>query len=138
MVRESPFRRGQGLSKGQGKYIVEQLDSASTSGGPQARFAMVIKLHETSQLQDQLAALASLKTQTGIDANRIGVIGLSFGGIQTMLMAQHAKGIKAAINFAGAAMMWEKSPEVADWMKNGIANVKIPVFFVQAENDFSI
>ena len=101
----APFRRGQGLSKGQGKYIVEQLDSASFAGGQAARFALVIKLHETSQLQDQLAALAFLKSQPAIDASRIAIIGISFGGIQTMLMAQHASDIKAALNFAGAAMI---------------------------------
>jgi len=134
----APFRRGQGLSKGQGKYIVEQLDSASFAGGQAARFALVIKLHETSQLQDQLAALAFLKSQPAIDASRIAIIGISFGGIQTMLMAQHASDIKAALNFAGAAMMWDKSPEVAAWMQQGIANVKVPVYFIQAENDFSI
>jgi carboxymethylenebutenolidase len=133
----APFRRGQGFSKGQGKYIIEQLDSASKAGGQSARFALVIKLHETSQLQDQLAALTFLKSQPGIDANRIALVGISFGGIQTMLMAQH-DGIKAALNFAGAAMMWEKSPEVAAWMQQGVSRIKTPVYFIQAENDFSI
>jgi len=134
----APFRRGQGLSKGQGKYIIEQLDSASMAGGPSARFAMVIKLHETSQLQDQLAGFSFLKSQPSIDPNRIGVDGISFGGIQTMLLAQQPLGIKAALNFAGAAMMWEKSSEVAKWMQQGISNVKVPVYFIQAENDFSV
>ena len=131
-----PFRRGQGLSKGQGKYIIEQLDSASLAGGRPARFALVIRLHETSQLQDQLAALSFLKSQPLIDPDRIALVGISFGGIQTMLMAQQP-GIKAALNFAGAAMMWDKAPEVAEWMKKGVAHVRVPVFFIQAENDFS-
>ena len=131
-----PFRRGQGLSKGQGKYIIDQLDSAGLAGGSPARFALAIKLLETSQLQDQMAALSFLKSQPFIDPDRIALVGISFGGIQTMLMAQQP-GIKAALNFAGAAMMWDKSAEVAEWMKKGVAHVRIPVYFIQAENDFS-
>jgi carboxymethylenebutenolidase len=134
----APCRRGQGLSKDQGKYIIDQLDSAGLAGGRDARFSLAIKLHETSQLQDQMAALAFLKSQPGIDAGRIALIGISFGGIQTMLMAERADGIKAALNFAGAAMMWEKSPEVAAWLQKGVADVKVPIYFIQAENDFSI
>jgi len=133
----APTRRGQGMSKGQGKYIIEQADSASLAGGRPARFALIMKLLETSQLQDQLAALSFLKLQPFIDPKRIGLIGISFGGIQTMLMAQQSVGLKAALNFAGAAMMWDKSPEVATWMEKGAAEVKIPVYFIQAENDFS-
>jgi carboxymethylenebutenolidase len=133
----APTRRGQGMSKGQGKYIIDQADSAGLAGGPSARFALIMKLHETSQLQDQLAALSFLKSQPFIDPKRIGVIGVSFGGIQTMLMAEQPVGLKAALNFAGAAMMWEKSPEVAAWMEKGVADVKTPIYFIQAENDFS-
>ena len=133
-----PFRRGQGLSQGQGRYIANELDSATQAGGTAARFTLMIRLHETSQLQDQLAALAFLKSQPGIDSGRIAVAGISFGGIQTMLMAERPAGIKAALNFAGAAMTWEKSPEIAAWMKQGLVNVQVPVYFIQAENDFSI
>lgn len=132
-----PFRRGQGFSKGQGKYIGDELDSAGKVGGPPARFALMISLHETTQLQDQLAALAFLKQQRGIDPERIAVAGISFGGIQTMLMAAQEKGVKAALNFAGAAMVWEKSPAVASWLKEKARSAKIPVYFIQAENDFS-
>lgn len=134
----APFRRGQGLSKSQGPYIIEQADSASIASGPQARFELIMKLHETSQLQDQMAALSFLRSQPSIDPQRIGLIGISFGGIQTMLMAQQpGVGLKAALNFAGAAMMWDKSAAVQVWMEKGAAEVKIPVYFIQAENDFS-
>ena len=132
-----PFRRGQGLSKGQGKYVVDELDSASRAGGFEARLDLMIKLLETSQLADQLAALAFLKSQPGIDADRIAVIGVSFGGIQTMLVAAQPSGIRAAVNFAGAAMMWSKSPRVGQWMKGIAQDVKVPVYFIQAENDFT-
>lgn len=134
----APCRRGQGLSKDQGKYIIDELDSASKAGGLEARVKLMIHLHETSQLQDQLAALECLKRQPRIDANRVGAIGISFGGMQTMLMATQKNAVKAALNFAGAAMMWEKSPKVGEWMKQVAAKATVPVYFIQAENDFSI
>lgn len=42
------------------------------------------------------------------------------------------------MNFAGAAMIWNRSDSVQTWMKTAAAKVRIPVMFVQAENDFSI
>jgi cephalosporin-C deacetylase-like acetyl esterase len=53
-----PFRRGQGLSKGEGKYIIDELDSATKASGVEARFDLMIKLQQTSQLADQIAALS--------------------------------------------------------------------------------
>jgi dienelactone hydrolase len=133
-----PFRRGQGFSKGQGRYITEELDSITKAGGQEARFKAVISLHETSQLQDQTAALEFLKAQPSIDSTRIVVVGISFGGIQTILMAGQPTGIRAALVFAGAAMIWEKSPEIPVWLKQSVRKIKVPVYFIQAENDFSI
>ena len=55
-----------------------------------------------------------------------------------MLIAAQSTGIKAALNFAGAAMVWEKSELVSAWLKGLAAKAKIPVYFIQAENDFSV
>ena len=35
-------------------------------------------------------------------------------------------------------MNWDKSPKVGDWLKGLAPMVKVPVYFIQAENDFSI
>jgi carboxymethylenebutenolidase len=133
-----PCRRGQGLSQGQGNYILDALDSALKAGGQESRIRLLIKLHSTTQLQDQLAAYEFLKNMKGIDTSRLVVAGVSFGGIQTMLMAAQKTSFKAAVNFAGAAMNWDKSAMLQDWMKAVAATATIPVFFIQAENDFSI
>jgi carboxymethylenebutenolidase len=132
-----PCRRGQGLSKGQGKYILDELDSAEKNGGASARAALLIQRHETTQLQDQLAALRFLLAEPGIDTSRIVVAGVSFGGIQSMVIAQHKTNIKAVLNFAGGAMNWEKSPAVASWLKGVAAHATVPVYLIQAENDYS-
>jgi len=133
-----PFRRGQGLSQGQGKYILAELDSIEKKDGSDQRIAWMIKLHKTSQLDDQIAALSFLKRQPGIDSDRIIVAGVSFGGIQSILIATLPVGIKGVLDFAGAAMNWEKGPEVPAWLKSEIPLVRVPIFFIQAENDFSI
>jgi carboxymethylenebutenolidase len=134
----APSRRGQNLSRGIGRSIRELLDSATQAGGDAARSQLMIKLHETDQLQDQLASLNLLKTQHDIDTNRIAVAGVSFGGIQTLLAATQNAGLCAAIDFAGGAMIWEKYEVLRTWLKGMVAKVKVPVFFIQAENDFSI
>jgi carboxymethylenebutenolidase len=133
-----PFRRGQGLSQGQGKYILAELDSAEKAGGITLRTSLMIKLHETTQLEDQLAALSFLKMQNGIDSGKILVAGVSFGGIQSLLIATQSVSIKGVVDFAGAAMNWEKGPEVPMWLKGRMKDIKVPVYFIQAENDFSI
>ena len=134
----APSRRGQNLSRGIGRSVRELLDSAMQAGGVEARTKLMIQLNETEQLQDQLASLVCLKAQPGIDTNRIAVAGVSFGGYQSLLMATRNAGVCATIDFAGGAMNWERSEQVPTWMKGLVANIKIPVYFIQAENDFSI
>lgn len=133
----TPFRRGQSLSKGQGRYIGDVLTSLRNSKDSLTVGVMTINLHETEQIQDQMSGLQALKKQKAIDSSMIAVAGVSFGGMQTMVMATKNAGIKAAINFAGAAMMWNKSQEIQEWMKKLAAQSTIPVYFIQAENDFS-
>ncbi|WP_206513051.1 alpha/beta hydrolase family protein [Larkinella soli] len=133
-----PFRRGQGLSRGQGKYILDSLRSAEKMGGAQARSRLLISLHQTEQLSDQLAGLTRLKELSGIDTNRIVVAGVSFGGIQSILMAAQPVGIRAVINFAGGAMNWDQSESIRIWMKQAVVRARVPIYFIQAENDYSI
>src|SRR5256886_4500978 len=75
-----PYRRGQGLSASAGKYIGDQISAATKTGGLTAGAATMVRLLETDHLDDQLAALAWLKQQKFIRANRIAVAGNSFGG----------------------------------------------------------
>lgn len=133
-----PFRRGQGLSLGQGRDIRSVLDSALKSGGDEARVSTMIRLHETEQLQDQTSGLMFLKKQPKVDPTRVAVMGVSFGGIQSLLIATKPVGIRCALDFAGASMNWDKSPKVGEWMKVLAQQANVPVYFVQAENDFSI
>jgi dienelactone hydrolase len=74
------FRRGQGLSEDQGPFIQDLLQREKTAKGEEARKRLQVVLLTTDQLDDVLTGLSFLKTQPGIDARRIALVGHSFGG----------------------------------------------------------
>ena len=130
-----PHRRGHGRSPGE--YVMDLLDRANQSGGPQARSKMLVELMEL-HLEDQLAALSYLKGLPEVDPQRIAVAGCSFGGIQTVLMAERGMGLRAAVDFAGAAQNWGHSQELRERMLRAVQHAQMPIFFIQAKNDYDI
>jgi carboxymethylenebutenolidase len=125
-----PHRRGQGRSPG--PYIMDQLRAA----GPE-RGAMLVRLHE-AQFRDQLAALAYLKNLSFVDQRRLTAMGYSFGGIQTMLAVERGSGYRVAVNCSGAARTWGSSPDLQGRLIHAARNAVIPVFFLQARNDYDL
>lgn len=128
-----PHRRGHGRSPGE--YIMDELARAGQRGGKSARDKKLVELME-SHLEDQIAALTYLKGLPYVDANRMAVAGCSFGGIQTVLMADRGMGLRAAVDFAGAAQTWNEAPELRARMKEAVRHAQMPIFFVQAANDY--
>jgi dienelactone hydrolase len=102
-----PHRRGQGRSPGH--YIVDLLNREAA----EARSRKLAELME-EHLQDQIAALNYLKSLSYVDKQRVAVAGCSFGGIQAMLAAGEQVGLRAAVDFAGAAMVWSTFPEMRE------------------------
>lgn len=131
----APYRRGQGLSADQGTWVLDTLSRVAQEEGMIARGKKAVDLLKTEQLGDLLAAINRLDGMPFVDRNRIAVVGNSFGGVLTMVMAERGGGIRAAVNMAGAALNWKRSPEFKQWMIDMARNAKVPVFFVQAEND---
>jgi dienelactone hydrolase len=132
-----PYRRGQGLSSDAGPYIGDEIDAAEKSGGPRAAAATTVRLLEHEHLDDQLSALAWLKQLPYVRKDSIAVAGTSFGGIETVFGAERGS-YCAAIDSAGAAMMWADTPELQDALKRSVRNARVPIFFFQAENDFDL
>jgi dienelactone hydrolase len=132
-----PYRRGQGLSASAGPYIGDQIAAAERTGGISAGAAAMVRLLETDHLNDQLAALAWLRKQTFVQADRIAVAGNSFGGIETVLGAERGN-YCAAIDSAGGAQSWAEAPELRSLMTRAVRNSKTPIFFFQAANDFDL
>jgi len=130
-----PHRHGQGRSPGE--YVMDLLERANQSGGAQARSRKLVELME-EHLEDQMAALAYLKSVPEVDQQRIAVAGCSFGGIQTVLMAEKGLDLRAAVDFAGAAQNWEHSAELRARMTEAVRHAQTPIFFIQAKNDYDV
>lgn len=126
-----PHRRGQGRSPG--GYIMDALGSAS---GTQRGRLMVSLLEQ--QQADVAAALEFLKGLPYVDAKNIAVAGCSFGGIQTVLAAEKELGLLAAIPFAAAAQTWSGSTEIQERLIAAVRRAAVPVFLIQAENDYDL
>ena len=132
-----PYRRGQGLSASAGKYIGDEIAAATKTGGVASGASTMVRLLETDHLNDQLAALAWLRAQTFVQANRIAVAGNSFGGIEVVLGAERAS-YCAAIDSAGGAQSWAQAPELQSLMTRSVRNSRAPIFFFQAQNDYDL
>jgi dienelactone hydrolase len=132
-----PHRRGQGRSSDAGPYVMDSLRNEGQQRGPSARSAKLVDMMEL-HFQDQLAALAYLRSQPFVDIKRIVVMGCSFGGIQTLLAAENAPDIRAAVDFAGGSESWQSSPDLRARMTKAAQHAKVPVLFIQAEGDYDL
>jgi dipeptidyl aminopeptidase/acylaminoacyl peptidase len=97
----------------------------------------MIRLLGTDHLNDQLAALAWLKTQDFVAPDRIAVAGNSFGGVESVLGAERAS-YCAAADASGGAESWRLSPELQDLMTHAVRNSRAPILFFQAANDYDL
>ena len=118
-----PHRRGHGRSPGD--YMVER----ARGGQDQVRMLGAYNA-------DVVAALDWLKRQPYVDAGRIVMSGVSYGGIETLLAAEKDLGVRGFIPFAPAAMSWANL-ELRRRLLDAVAHAKAPVFLLQARNDYS-
>ena len=132
------FRRGEDLSADHGVFIGEMLERESAASGEEAAKRLQLHLMESDHLADALAGLTFLRTIANVDRRRIAVIGHSFGGSLTMLVAERAKTVSAVINFAGAAGSWNGSAALRERLLAAVSEINVPVLHIYAENDYSV
>ena len=125
-------RRGYGCSPGP----TWRDDVPAAFGGDDYDAQLVGRLERESD--DVLAALEFAETVPEIDPARIGVMGSSFGGTVTLLAAARTDRFRCAVEFAGAAMNWERTPRLRQAMVAAARRGTAPIFFLQAENDYSV
>ena len=135
-VEFAPLRRGHGDSEGE--WIVDSTNNERTAHGKPAAAQLLVKLMETEQLDDQLAGLDYLKSLPYVDLNRLGVIGCSYGGIQTLLGAESEAGYKAAVAMSPAAESWEGNKPLQDRLIQAVSGIDIPVFLIHPAHDASL
>ena len=128
----APMRRGHGDSEG--SYIQNDLERA----GREERKRLQVRLLEGEQLDDQLAGLAYLKSLPYVDQSRLVVAGCSYGGIQTLLVAERGAGYKAAVAISPAALSWHGNPLLQDRLIVAVRKIAIPVFLIQPPKDASL
>lgn len=126
-----PHRRGYGNSPGP----AWREEVTHEFGTPEYDAELVARLDAESD--DVLAAFDLISARADVDPVHIGVMGSSFGGTNTLLAAAKSSRFSCAINFAGAAMNWDRAPNLRAHMTKAIGRVRIPLFLIQAENDYS-
>jgi dienelactone hydrolase len=127
-----PHRRGYGAS--QGPAWREDVSAAYGSEDYDTQLAARLDAEAT----DVLAALDVVAVLPEIDAGHIGVMGSSFGGTTTLLAAARTSRFTCAMDFAGAAMNWDRTPALRALMIDAARRLTMPVLFIQAANDYSI
>jgi dienelactone hydrolase len=89
------------------------------------------------EAEDVAAAAAWLGARPEVALDRLGVIGSSFGGVMSLLAAARCPRLRCAVEFAGAAMNWERTPTLRATMLEAARQLAVPICLVQAENDYS-
>jgi dienelactone hydrolase len=127
-----PHRRGYGNSPGPAWREEVPAEHGSEDYDRQ----LVARIDAESE--DVLAALDCVVALPEVDPAHIGVMGSSFGGINTLLAASKSGRFTCAVEFAGAAMNWDRTPRLSAFMTEAAHRVRMPIFFIQAANDYSI
>jgi dienelactone hydrolase len=87
------------------------------------------------ETDDVLAAMEFVKTLPYTDTKRKGVMGWSFGGIVSVFAASRSSAFRVAMDQAGAALTWDRSPEMQKALKEAARKIQIPLLGMVAEND---
>ena len=132
------FRRGVGLSADQGTSSIDLMERERAARGPEGRNTIQMQLLEQREMNDALAGLAFLRARHDVDANDVGLVGHSFGGSLTVLMAARDSRLRAAVVFSAAGYSWDLSPELRQRLLMALGRASAPIFFIHAENDYSL
>lgn len=126
-----PHRRGYGNSEGP----TWRQEVTAEFGTVEYDRALAARLGR--EAEDVVAAVDWLASRPEVAADRLGLIGSSFGGVMSLLAAARCPRLRCAVDFAGAAMNWERTPTLRATMLEAARQVAVPVALVQAENDYS-
>ena len=132
------FRRGIGLSRGQGVNSADLIDQAFKEKGQELSNKVRLQQLETDQLQDMIAGFSFLKTRKDVDINRMAVVGVSFGGSLALLLAEREPALKAVVLFSPAGVNWDRSFQLRLRLINAVKNISVPIMIVHAANDYSL
>lgn len=132
------FRRGVGPSSDSGENATDLMNDAFARGGQDARNRVQLQLLEHRELDDAAAGLAALRARPDVDSRGVSLVGHSFGGSLTLLLAARAPDVRAIVLFSTAGYSWDRSPELRERLHAAVAHITAPVLLMHAANDYSI
>ena len=132
------FRRGVGPSSDQGANAFDLMNRESATQGQAARNTLQLQLLENRDMADAVSGLRFLQALPYVDAGNVATVGHSFGGSLTVLLAEHEPKLRAVIVFSAAGYSFDLSRELRARLLNAVDRIAAPVFFIHAENDYSL
>ena len=130
-------RQGTGLSSAQGVSEGDQMGRAFQAEGVAGRNRVQLQLLDRERMNEANAALARLRARADVDARRIAVVGHSFGGSLSVLMAAQDPEIRAIVVFGGAAGSWTRSEALRERLLAAVRRMSATALFIYAKNDYS-
>jgi carboxymethylenebutenolidase len=132
------FRHGVGTSSDQGANAFDLMNKESAEHGQEGRNTLQLRLLENRDMDDALSGLKFLRSLPYVDARNIALVGHSFGGSLTVLLAEREPNLRAVVIFSGAGYSFDRSPALRSRLLAAIDRIAAPVFFIHAENDYSL
>jgi dienelactone hydrolase len=141
--RSLPFQHiGQLLAEAGYVVLVPERRGYGRSDGPtwpeevqKDRARVVPRLQ--AETDDVLAGIDYLRTLPFADTKRIGIMGVSFGGIITMFAVSRSSAFVVAVNQAGGALTWDTYPEVRNALIVAAGKTTTPTLLQVAQNDLT-
>ena len=100
--------------------------------GPQLTAALA------GECDDAVASLTWLRAQALIDAERVAMIGSSYGGVMVMLAAGRRAPFRAGVSFAGPSITWPDAPALQTVLLDAMGACDVPLMLIQAGDDFHL
>ncbi len=102
-------------------------------------YSLQLQLLEDREMSDALAGLAFLRALPDVVRATWAVVGHSFGGSLSLLMAEREPKLRAVVCILSCAgYSWDQSPQLRERLLTAMAHIGMPVFFIHAANDHSL